>query len=258
MGLFCAEADLANESDVEQKVILPLLRQEPPLGFGFQPAEIKSKPDIRRFEIDKGESKKLYYPDYVIVIGGLPVLIVEAKGPGEDVATARREARLYAGELNAIFPPFKNPCRFTLVSNGKTTSVQAWDSDAPLASFALDEADPANLNFGKVFEVLQAKSLREFSYEQLSRMFQKRFFRPLNMVGGQSVRNEEIAPNTFGTALVFKFRHLFNPVTREDRAFIVRNAYIPSQRRERYIQQIDKIIRAAASPSSLLKNSEKV
>ena len=250
MSLFCAIDDLGNESDVEQKVILPLLKNSPPTGFGYQVAEIKTKPDIRKFEIGKGNSeKKLYFPDYIIVLSGLPVLIVEVKSPEEDIVIARREARLYATELNSLFPAFKNPCRYTLVSNGKTTTVQSWDADEPLLSFSLDQADASNINFGKMVDLLQRKVLQEFANTELKLLHQKQFFRPLNMVGGQSARNEEIAPNTFGTSLAFRFKHIFNPMAREDRAFIVHNAYIPSLRRDRYINQIDRIIRAVAPPS---------
>jgi hypothetical protein len=249
MNLFCSEKDLANESDVEQKVVFPLLHQLPPRGLGFQIADIKTKPDIRKFQIDKGTSKKMYYPDYVIVMSGLPVLAVEVKGPDEDIETARREARLYATELNSLFPAFENPCRYTLVSTGKITSVQSWDSDRPLASFSLDQADPSDINFSQLASILQRNVLQDIVYKMLRALNERQFYRPVNLVGGRSVRDEEIAPNTFGSTLAFKFKHIFNPLTRHERAFIVQNAYIPSTRRDRYLQQIDRIIRAAAPPS---------
>lgn len=93
----------ANESDVEQKFVFPFLCAPQPTGLGFPTSSIKTKPNIKRFLIGKGNEQKLYYPDYLIVLLGFPLMVVEAKGPGEDLETAYREARLYANELNATF-----------------------------------------------------------------------------------------------------------------------------------------------------------
>src|SRR5207248_3114529 len=41
------------------------------------------------------------------------------------------------------------------------------------------------------------------------------------------------------------FLHVFNPQTRQDRAEVVRHAYVPSRRREHYTDAIDRIIRTA-------------
>src|SRR5438445_1112964 len=110
MSLFCKLEDLKNESDVEQKFVWPMLSSPEPTGLGFAPAEIYTKANIRYLEIDKGTSKKVYRPDYIILLAGLPVLIIEAKHPDEDLDEALREARLYSAELNAQHPPGINPC----------------------------------------------------------------------------------------------------------------------------------------------------
>jgi len=94
--------DLKTESDVEQKFAWPLLTGSKPHGLGFPDAEIFTKPNIREFQIGKGNSAKRYYPDYVTTVLGLPLLIIEAKKPGEDLGIAGGEARLYAAELNAV------------------------------------------------------------------------------------------------------------------------------------------------------------
>src|SRR5688572_11886190 len=107
--MFCELKDLITESDVEQKLVLPLLTTSSPLGLGYAISELRTKLSIRRFQIDKGKAQKLYYPDYLVLLEGLPVLIVEVKTPGEDVVEALREARLYANELNALYPPSINP-----------------------------------------------------------------------------------------------------------------------------------------------------
>src|SRR4051812_17847347 len=61
--MFCELKDLITESDVEQKLVLPLLTTRSPLGLGYNIHEVRTKLSIRRFQIDKGKSQKLYYPD---------------------------------------------------------------------------------------------------------------------------------------------------------------------------------------------------
>lgn len=111
----------ASESDVEQKIIFPLLTET----LGFVSFEIKTKDYLAPTDIDKGAGKKVgYYPDYVIYLGGIPVLIVEAKDPSTDCEIGYREARLYAAEINKRFPESVNPAAQILSCNG--IDVHIW------------------------------------------------------------------------------------------------------------------------------------
>ncbi len=92
-GLF-TDLSIETESDVEQKFIYKLLTSDAPNGLGYSDHDIRTKADIRKLQIDKGNKKKLYYPDYAVIVEGYPVLIVEAKAPGSDLEEARREGRL--------------------------------------------------------------------------------------------------------------------------------------------------------------------
>ena len=49
---------LDSESDVEQKVIYPLLTKSEPFGLGYQKTDIQTKQSLRKIEIDKGSKKK--------------------------------------------------------------------------------------------------------------------------------------------------------------------------------------------------------
>lgn len=60
-------AELLNESDVEQKLIYPLLTAEAPYGFEIPKENIFTKRNVRRFLIGKGTAQKSYFPDYLIV-----------------------------------------------------------------------------------------------------------------------------------------------------------------------------------------------
>jgi len=67
-----APATLITESDVEQKFAWPLLTSTPPHGLGLTAAELFTKPDIRAFEIDKGQAAKRYFPDYIASVVSPP------------------------------------------------------------------------------------------------------------------------------------------------------------------------------------------
>src|ERR1035437_9470668 len=101
---------LRTESDVEQKLVLPLLTSPAPNGLGFSTSDFVTKLSTRRIEIGKGTARKLYYPDYIVVLAGTPVIVIEAKAVGESVDNALDEARLYANEINALYPHQINPC----------------------------------------------------------------------------------------------------------------------------------------------------
>jgi hypothetical protein len=92
----CELKDLTTESDVEQKFVLPMLINKAPLGLEYGFSDFKTKSNIKKLKIDKGGSAKYYFPDYAIIYAGLPLVIIEAKKPGEDLMEAYREARLYA------------------------------------------------------------------------------------------------------------------------------------------------------------------
>jgi hypothetical protein len=96
--MFCKVEDLSTESDVEQKFLWPMLTATIPVGLGYSAVDIKTKPDLRRLTINKGEAEKLYHPDYAIVIAGIPIFIIEAKR--KDEARYSRRNRLPPSGVN--------------------------------------------------------------------------------------------------------------------------------------------------------------
>ena len=121
MALFCDKNSLVTESDVEQKFIYAFLTAPIPMGFGLNDTQILTKHILRQQLIGKGQKQKYYYPDYLISIRGIPVCVVEAKKPKEDLENAFAEARLYASEINAKFPHHINSCKYIIVCNGDET-----------------------------------------------------------------------------------------------------------------------------------------
>lgn len=243
--IFCKIEDLLTESDVEQKFLWPLLTSPVPTGFGYAPSDIVTKHSLRRLVIDKGRSEKLYYPDYVVLLRGLPIFVIEAKRPDEDVDEALREARLYAGELNAIFPEGLNPCKRVIACNGRRLSSSPADVSEPDLSVCLADMSVAHVRFAELIDLASRpkgiKIADAFHRKNLDRSFRQ----AITLLGGRTVQNEQIGDNTFGARLAFDFRQIFNPITRNERVHIVRNAYVSSKRREAYAGQIDNVFRRA-------------
>lgn len=132
MPLFCEYSSLVSESDVEQKLIYPFLTAEAPMGLALEDSEILTKSRLKQKIIGKGKSQKYYYPDYMVEIRGIPVLVIEAKKPDENLEAAFSEARLYAEEINASFPHNINVCQFIIVCSGTETWVGYSDQAEPI------------------------------------------------------------------------------------------------------------------------------
>ena len=243
------EAKIFTESDVEQKFIYNLLTELPPLGLGYNDSDFRTKLDIRKLKIDKGKKEHLYFPDYIIVIDGLPMLIIEAKAPNENLDEAIREARLYAIELNSQFPQNINPCSKLIVTNGNTTIATTWDSDVQQIMFNFEDVNITNVNFDK-FIKFAAKNVLSQDSQQIRRNIRldSRFVKPVHLLGGKTVQNESVGENSFGANISLEYKYLFNPQNIEERSLIVKNAYVGSKKKLFQVGQIDRIIRSAISP----------
>ncbi len=250
MCLFSTLEELKNESDVEQKLVLPILTSQPPLGLGFLVSDFRTKPDIRQIQIGKGSSSKLYFPDYVVIMQGLPLMIIEVKRPGEDLNEALKEARLYASELNAEYPAKINPCYKVVVTNGEKIICADWDSSIPELTIEFKDINTSSKPYAQLISILSRVSIFTFGEQIYKRVRgNRKFHKPTLSLGGNSVQHQELEQNTFGTSLALDYRHIFNPTTLEDRKNIVQHAYVPSKKRLKHVQPIDRIIRAAKPPS---------
>jgi hypothetical protein len=241
---------LRTESDVEQKLIFPLLTNPTPSGLGYAQADIITKLSIRRLEIGKGAARKLYYPDYLVVMAGLPVLVIEAKAVSEPIGSALDEARLYANEINALFPHQVNPCTRVIACNGVTLLTAPSDSSVPDLVLSHNQISPANIDFAKLVNLCGRSAFQNHVDSIRRRLRPQRFRRPVSLVGGTAFQGEELPQNTFGATIAGDYGHIFNPKTREDRARIVREAYIGSLRRQRYVEPIDRLVRNAVAPTA--------
>ena len=250
MSAYPSLGDLTTESDVEQKLLWPILTNAFPLGLGFSPSDVFTKLCIRRLEIGKDKTKKVYYPDYLIVMAGLPVIVVEAKAVGEDLSIALHEARLYGNEINALFPHGTNPCVRVVACNGNGLCTALIDSSIPDIELSHSDLSPASVDFAKFTDNCCRKTMQVHVNKLRQALRKTDYKRPVTIVGGSAFQGEELAQNTFGATITGDYGHFFNPKTRDDRSLIVRKAYIGSLRHQRYIEPIDRLIRNAVAPTA--------
>jgi len=248
MSIYSAD-EILTESDVEQKFVYRLLTTPTPYGLGYLNSDIRTKPDIRKLTIDKGTKEKLYYPDYAIIVDGVPCAIIEAKAPNEDLFEAFREARLYAAEINAKYKKNINPLNRIVVTNGNELIAGHWDDSSPYLNCKTKVLDPLNPEFEKLANFISKNTLSNFA-ETVLKAVKKRaiYYKPLQMLGGKTNANQSVGENSFGSNVSLEFKYLFNPDSIQERESIVENAYVKSKRRESHIPAIDKIIRAALPP----------
>src|SRR5437867_183232 len=168
----CDLSDLRTESDVEQKLLWHLLTLSYPAGFGLSSPDFVTKLSIRRHEIGKGASRKLYYPDYVVSLAGLPLLVIEAKSPSESVEQGLNEARLYGNEMNALFGESINPCFRVISCNGAELWSSPIDTATPDLRLKFEELVPTHPEFAKLVDFCGKRSLQEKA-DNLRRRFRK-------------------------------------------------------------------------------------
>lgn len=254
--------NIFSESDVEQKIIYPLLTNAMPLGLGYQDAEILTKPNIRKILIEKGQSKHYYFPDYVVIIDGFPMVLIEAKAPKADLMEALREARLYASEINSSYKQSVNPCSKIFVTDGDVIFCGFWDQNNPYITLRVDDITIVNEKYNIFQNFLSKTSIQKeaCSIKQKIRKDTK-YMKPVFMLGGKTTINASIGDNSFGANMSLDYRYLFNPESYEDRSAIAKNAYIASKQKLSHVKSIDKIIRSTLPQnvinSKIIKNSAK-
>lgn len=251
MPLFCELEDVKTESDVEQKFIYPFLSSAAPMGLEFANSEILTKHLLKKALIDKGQKRHYYYPDYVVSLRGLPVLVVEAKAPSEQLADGFNEARLYAHELNASFSHGFNTCSYVVATNCKELWIGYVDQAEPFLKLTFADFNVQNVSFCKCTDLISRKALDK----DISRLYKRkrgdsRFISPVGRLGGKRVQNSEMEENAFGRILVFENRGIFDPNNEDERKTIVENAYISSAKREQHMDPIYKEIKRFAFPST--------
>ena len=241
---------LINESDVEQKVVWPLLTNSEPDGLAFNETHIQTKLNLKKLKIDKGQNLKVYYPDYLVLIEGLPHIVIEVKKPNEDLKEAFREARLYALEVNALYQQELNPCKLIIACDGTKLIAGSWDSATPNYEIEISSWVSTDSEFSAFIELFCYRQIQKSSQEiRKTLRTNVKFIKPTHLLGGKYIRNQQIN-NTFGESISIQNRHLFNPSNESERTDIVKNAYVKVKKHLSHVNPIERLIQKKINPST--------
>ena len=232
---------LITESDVEQKVIMPLLLDGSLLGI--PQANIYTKQYLSPAALDKSAGKMSgYYPDYSIWLHGLPVMIVEAKAPGVAAEEGYREASLYARHLNQRFPAGVNPCARIVAINGHTLLCGVWDAEPDL-TVAVGDIRVGTAALDALQSHCSAQVLSQVSDELSDRLRLLNVTLPYDLLGGQAVINAKRPLNTFAADLSPILRRYFSSTPQENIHEIAAKAYVSSNEVTEYDRVLESLLK---------------
>lgn len=151
-NLYCDSRTLKNEASVEKNFVDRLLED-----LGYEDADIRTKTSLKEIKIGKGSKSELYKPDYILLDKRVPVVVVDAKGPEEDIRDWTLQCSSYCLELNKKFD--YNPVRYYIISNGFKTSVYRWDQEEELVTVSFAEFVADNPKYKELRSLVAKKSL---------------------------------------------------------------------------------------------------
>jgi hypothetical protein len=232
----------ATESDVEQKIIWPLLTASEWLAHKI--SEVDTKKYLPATDIGKGaKAVRGYIPDYAIWLEALPVLIGEAKSPMETAEKGFIEAQLYAHELNKRFPPGVNPCNYVFSTNGRTLLVGLWDAAKPALQLEVSDLVIGSAAHDRLRSLIGSSALHIFAQNVRKRFRPVSVSRPIDHIGGDATLNRSLGYNSFAVDLSPLIRMYFVSDSAERVDDIIKKAYVPTSEITRYDQLLETFLR---------------
>jgi hypothetical protein len=232
------------ESDVEQKILMPLL-----IGGAYlsvPASSVHTKEYLEPTQLDKdGGKKRGYFPDYSIWASGFLVMVVEAKAPQVPVEEGYREASLYARHVNQGYPTGLNPCRFILASNGEALQFGFWDAQ-PELTISVCDLRPGSAILERLCGASAFRALDDHAQACLRQVRTKTAQFPFEIAGGQSLLNAKLPVNTFASDLSPILRRYFTS-NQEDVHEIARKAYVNSAEVTSYDRVLESLLKERLS-----------
>lgn len=240
-------ADTASESDVEQAFVWPLLTEEGYLGIPN--GAVRTKYTVASIPIDKGARQKRYVPDYLVYVQGLPVLVLEAKAPGEDLAEAFREAQLYAHVLNTRWAAGLCPAQFVAATDGRRIVYGHWDS-SDASEERVGDLLPGSAQLARLRAFLGWTTIDNYGFSLVKQLTPSRFSSPHESLGETAVRLSKVPNNPLSEPLFPVLQRYFQSENEEFEDEIVDRAYVSSDQTTRYQRQIEDFLREKIAPLS--------
>lgn len=233
--------NVATESDVEQKILMPLLEGASLLAIPI--GNIKTKSYLSPSSLDKGAGKSFgYYPDYSVWWHGLPLLLIEAKAPDVAVEVGFREAALYASQLNQRYPTGVNPCRFVIACNGRTLTYGYADS-FPIRSVDVGDLLTGTAELDALREFCRSEIQEQYALEVRAHLRRSTVTMPYNLAGGAALLTGKLPVNTFAADLSPILRRYFASSSPEDSEEIVERAYVSSAEVTEYDRILESLLK---------------
>lgn len=236
-----------NEADVELKVMYPILTNSGILNLDA--LWVRPKEYLAPTVLDKQAGKKSgYYPDFSVWMQGNPVLVIEVKDTDVTVDVGYREALLYARHLNARYPTGRNPCRFSLATNGIELLAGVWDQEWPLLRLKVEDLQPGTVATGQLEALMGRAALEAHAARIYAELRIERGLRPFNLAGGQALLAAKTPLNSFAAGLSPILRRYFSSVGEEDVSEIIKRAYVSSAEATEYDRVLEALLKDRASP----------
>ena len=233
-------ACLQNESDVEVKIILPLLQGAAYLDIPEACIKPKKYLAPTPFSRKAGQTSGSF-PDFSVWFRSFPCLIVEAKSPDVAAEVGYHEASLYAAYLNQNYPAGINPAHFLMATNGNDFLCGFWDSK-PLLGGKVVDLRPQSQLMNEHQRLCGRQALENHALKCLDLSVSKKSLLPYNLVGGSALLRATINPNTFAAPLAPLLGRYFSSSQQSSIQEIVERAYVSSDEVTEYDHILESLL----------------
>ncbi len=147
----CDKQCLSNEASVETFFVDRFISY-----LHWEDSKLKLKESVESFTINQGRKKFLYKPDYILLDDkGLPYIVIDAKGPEENIRNFIGQCSSYCLMLNQTSESVK----YFILSNGYYTEIYEWKGGEPLLVVTYDDFVAKNTSFTSLEKlILDGKS----------------------------------------------------------------------------------------------------
>lgn len=152
-NLFCDRSVLTSESTVESCFVDRLVR-----SLGYADASIRVKASIEELAIGRGSQKTRYRPDYVLLDGGTPRWLIDAKAPTEKLSAWVEQCASYCLVINRRQATGKK-LRYFMLTNGVETSLYDWEKDRPVLTLQFGDFMAGNALLNRLNELISATAV---------------------------------------------------------------------------------------------------
>ena len=232
--------DFANESDVEQKFLYPLLTH--PSFLEIPAKAILTKRSMKALSfVNKSTLPKNYIPDYLILLHGYPVCVIEAKPPELSAQQAIDEARLYAQLLNQNFPTKINPIGLVVGCNGRELLVGPVDTHE-CQRFLVADIIIGSAALSELRNLLGIRPLTQVAERTLKSLTAQHCTRPASRLSPQLLL-DRVKPNALASYLTPLYEMFFRAEDPEKIQMILDEAYVDTAELREYDQVIHAMLR---------------